>query len=152
MARKIDLSVPATKVSVTGVIDQGCEFEGKLSFQGTLRINGIFRGEIFTPDTLIIGEGARVQGRIEAGAVIISGEVSATVRARQRVEIHRPAIFRGEILTPSLKVDDGVIFEGSSRMMDSSSAPAKSFLSDVRPAVKTLNGPVDHTKSGRQSK
>jgi cytoskeletal protein CcmA (bactofilin family) len=118
MGRTADLSTPVTSFAVTGVIDQGCEFEGKLCFQGTVRISGTFRGEIYTPDTLIIGEGARVQGQIDAGTVIISGEVSGSVRARHRVEIHEPAIFRGDILTPSLKVDEGVIFEGSSKMVN----------------------------------
>jgi cytoskeletal protein CcmA (bactofilin family) len=104
------------------------EFEGKLCVQGTVRIGGTFRGEIYTPDTLIIGEGARVHGQIDAGTVIISGEVNGTVRARLRVEIHRPAVFRGDILTPSLSVDDGVIFEGSSKMVNASAAPARSYL------------------------
>src|SRR5436190_8255006 len=104
MASAKDLSVPVTNYTVTGVIDQGCEFEGKLCFQGTVRISGTFRGEIYTPDTLIIGEGARVQGQIDAGTVIISGEVSGTVKAKHRVEIHQPAIFRGDIVTPSLRV------------------------------------------------
>src|SRR6476619_4764110 len=121
MTKPVDLHVPVTDNHVTGVIDQGCEFEGKLCFQGTVRINGAFRGEIYTPDTLIIGEGARVQGQIDAGTVIISGEVSGSVRAKHRVEIHQPAIFKGDILTPSLKVDEGVIFEGSSKMVNSPS-------------------------------
>lgn len=125
----VDLSVPATLAEVSGVLDHGCEFEGKLCFQGTVRIGGSFRGEIFTPDTLVISEGARVNGQIEAGVVIISGEVNGTVRAKHRVEIHRPAIFRGDILTPSLSVDDGVIFEGSSKMAHTPSVPVKSFLS-----------------------
>lgn len=117
-----DLSVPVSHSPVTGVIDQGCEFEGKLCFHGTVRIGGTFRGEIYTPDTLIVGEGARVQGQIEAGIVIISGEVNGSVRAKHRVEIHRPAIFRGDILTPSLSVDDGVIFEGNSKMVHAPTA------------------------------
>jgi len=128
MSRKINLSVPVTHFAVTGVIDQGCEFEGKLCFHGTVRIGGTFRGEIYTPDTLIIGEGARVHGQIDAGTVIISGEVTGTVRAKHRVEIHQPAVFRGDILTPSLKVDDGVIFEGSSKMVHSMPAPARTFF------------------------
>ena len=128
MSRKVKLDVPVTNLAVTGVIDQGCEFEGKLCFQGTVRISGTFRGEIYTPDTLIIGEGARVQGQIEAGTVIISGEVSGSVRAKHRVEIHKPAIFRGDILTPSLQVDDGVIFEGSSKMVHSPATPVRSFF------------------------
>jgi cytoskeletal protein CcmA (bactofilin family) len=128
MPRSTDLSVPATHSAVTGVIDHGCEFEGKLCFQGTVRIGGAFRGEIFTPDTLIVAEGARVQGTIEAGTVIISGEVVGSVRAKHRVEIHKPAIFRGDILTPSLSVDEGVIFEGSSKMVHAPAVPAKSFI------------------------
>ena len=116
MARYRDLSVPLTNLDVTAIIDQGCEFEGKLCFQGTVRINGVFRGEIYTPDTLIVGESARIQGEIEAGVAIISGEVNGNVRAKHRVEVHKPAIFRGDILTPSLSVDEGVVFEGRSKM------------------------------------
>ncbi|MEK6580207.1 MAG: polymer-forming cytoskeletal protein [Bdellovibrionota bacterium] len=128
MANSIDLDNPVTLPAITGVIDHGCEFEGKLCFQGTVRIGGTFRGEIFTPDTLIIGEGARVQGEIEAGTVIISGEVSARVRAKYRVEIHKPAIFRGDILTPSLSVDEGVIFEGSSKMVHTVATNTRSLV------------------------
>ena len=123
-----NLSVPATLAEVSGVLDHGCEFEGKLCFQGTVRIGGAFKGEIFTPDTLVISEGARVHGQIEAGVVIIAGEVNGSVRAKHRVEIHRPAVFRGDILTPSLSVDEGVIFEGSSKMAHTPAVPAKSFL------------------------
>ena len=132
MSRSTDLSVPSTHSAVTGVIDHGCEFEGKLCFQGTVRIGGTFRGEIYTPDTLIIGEGARVHGTIEAGTVIISGEVNGSVKAKNRVEIHHPAIFRGDILTPSLSVDEGVIFEGSSKMAHAVTQPARSFLSSQK--------------------
>jgi cytoskeletal protein CcmA (bactofilin family) len=128
MARTVNLNVPLTNFSITGVIDQGCEFEGKLCFQGTVRISGIFRGEIYTPDTLIVGEGAKIQGQIDAGTVIIGGEVTGSVRARHRVEIHEPAIFRGDILTPSLKVAEGVIFEGSSKMVNMPTSPARSFF------------------------
>ncbi len=116
MAKSIDLSVAVTQYEVTGIIEQGCEFEGKLSFQGTVRINGTFKGEIYTPDTLVIGENAKVHAQIEAGVIVISGELNGNIRAKHRVEIHKPAIFRGDILSPSLRIDEGVIFEGSSRM------------------------------------
>jgi len=119
VSKLFPLEVPVTHAAVTAVIDQGCEFEGKLCFYGTVRIGGVFRGEIYTPDVLVISEGARVEAQIDAGAIIISGEVQGTLHARHRVEIHKPAIFRGEILTPSLSVDQGVIFEGSSRMSSS---------------------------------
>ena len=128
MSRTPNLNVPATQQLVTAVIDYGCEFEGKLCFHGTVRIGGTFRGEIFTPDTLIISEGARVDAQIDAGTIIISGEVNGSLRAKHRIEIHRPAVFRGDILTPSLSVDEGVIFEGSSKMTHSPVNPARSIL------------------------
>lgn len=129
MAKKNDLSAPVESHEVSGVLEKGCEFEGKLCFEGTLRIGGNFRGQIYTNDVLVVGEGAKVQAEIEAGTIIINGEVIGNIVAKHRVEIHRPAVFRGNIVTPSLMVDEGVIFEGSSKMVASKPAPVKSFLS-----------------------
>ena len=129
MIQKTDLKVTLTHDIITAVIDQGCEFEGKLCFHGTVRIGGKFKGEIYTPDTLIIAEGARVDGEIDAGTIIISGEVNGSLRAKYRVEIHRPAVFRGDILTPSLSVDEGVIFEGSSKMVHPPQISERSVVS-----------------------
>jgi len=114
--------VGQTLDEVSGVLEAGCEFEGKLTFRGTLRIGGVFKGDIFTPDTLVVGEGARVDANVDAGAVVINGEFSGSIRARYRVEIHQPAIFRGDIVTPSLHVGEGVIFEGRSRMSSAHAA------------------------------
>jgi len=85
VSKLFPLEVPVTHAAVTAVIDQGCEFEGKLCFYGTVRIGGVFRGEIYTPDVLVISEGARVEAQIDAGAIIISGEVQGTLHARHRV-------------------------------------------------------------------
>jgi len=127
--------------AVTEVTDKGCEFEGKLCFHGTVRISGIFSGEIYTPDTLVVGEGARVDAKIEAGTVVIGGEVSGTIHAKHRVEIHQPAIFRGDIFTPSLQVEEGVIFEGSSQMVNSPSIEGGALrIKEAPPVPAVLTG------------
>ena len=128
MAKKTELSIQVESHDVSGVIEKGCDFEGKLCFEGTLRIGGSFRGEIYTNDVLVIGEGAVVNAEIEAGTIIINGEVTGNIVAKHRVEIHRPAVFRGNIVTPSLMVDEGVIFEGSSKMVTPKASSVKSFL------------------------
>ena len=115
MAKKTNLSIPQAH-ELSGVLDVGAEFEGTLSFEGAFRIGGVFRGKIFTKDTLIIGEGARVNAEIEVGTLIVSGDVTGNVKASERVEIHPPAVFKGNIQTPSLMVADGVHFEGVSQM------------------------------------
>jgi cytoskeletal protein CcmA (bactofilin family) len=116
MATKTKISLPSGAHEVTGVLDRGSEFDGTLSFEGAFRIGGVFRGKIFTDDILIIGEGASVDAEIEVGTLILSGELKGSVRASERVEIHYPAVFRGNIQTPSLMVADGVVFEGVSQM------------------------------------
>lgn len=101
---------------VTALLDHGAAFEGRLTFEGTVRIGGNFRGEIFTNDTLVINPKAKVEAQIEADTVIISGVVSGNVFARRRVIMHPPAIFKGTVTTPSLRIDEGVVFEGASYM------------------------------------
>lgn len=101
---------------VTALLDQGASFEGRLSFEGTVRISGEFKGEIFTNDTLIIGPGAQVEAQVEADIVILSGHLSGNIFARRRVVMHPPARFKGTVTTPSLRIDEGVVFEGASYM------------------------------------
>jgi cytoskeletal protein CcmA (bactofilin family) len=101
---------------LNALLGRGSEFEGKLAFEGKVRIDGTFTGEISTNDTLHIGEGAKVSAEISCGTVVVEGEVNGNIKATSAVELHRPAKVRGDITTPSLMVEKGVIFEGRSKM------------------------------------
>jgi cytoskeletal protein CcmA (bactofilin family) len=118
---------------VNALLGRGSAFEGKLAFEGTVHINGSFIGEIHSKDTLIIGEGARVEGDIDVGTVIVTGEVTGHIRARQLVEMHAPARVKGTIITPSLIIERGVVFEGTSRM-ENLESPSAQTLPGPRPA------------------
>jgi cytoskeletal protein CcmA (bactofilin family) len=98
------------------LLGKGSEFEGKLTFEGQVRIDGKFSGQIFTKDTLVIGEGARVNAEINAGTVIVNGAVEGNIRATQLIELHNPGRVKGNMETPSLSIDRGVTFEGSCKM------------------------------------
>lgn len=102
--------------TVTALLDHGAAFEGKLTFEGTVRIGGKFEGEIYTKDTLVVNPGAEVNAQIEADTVIISGQVRGNIFARRRVIMHPPATFQGTVTTPSLRIEEGVVFEGASYM------------------------------------
>ncbi len=101
---------------ITALLDKGASFEGRLTFEGTVRIGGVFKGEVFTRDTLVIDPGANVEAQIEADSVIICGFVKGNIFARQSVIMHPPARFTGTVTTPSLRIDEGVVFEGASYM------------------------------------
>jgi len=101
---------------VTTLLGRGSEFEGKLSFEGTVRVDGKMSGEIFTDDVLIIGEGAEVKAEINVGSIVIEGVVHGNIHAKRSVEIHTPGRVRGNITTPSLFIEKGVMFDGTCQM------------------------------------
>ena len=101
---------------LNALLGRGSEFEGKLTFEGTVRIDGRFKGEVFSDDVLVIGEGAHVEAEIDIGEVIVQGTVVGNVKAKRSIEIHAPGRVKGDLHTPSLQIDKGVIFEGRSFM------------------------------------
>jgi cytoskeletal protein CcmA (bactofilin family) len=109
-------TVPAASGDLNALLGRGSEFEGKLTFEGTVRIDGKFTGTIVTNDVLVIGEGAKVNAEISCGTVIVHGEINGNVKAKTAVELHHPGRMRGNIETPSLMVEKGVIFEGQTKM------------------------------------
>jgi cytoskeletal protein CcmA (bactofilin family) len=114
------MTVPVRKESVVGEINtllgRGSEFEGKLTFEGTVRIDGTLKGEVFSDDVLVVGEGARLEAEVDIGEIIIQGTVVGNIRAKRSVEILAPGRVKGDITTPMLQIDKGVIFEGRSFM------------------------------------
>ena len=92
------------------------EFDGKLSFKGSVRIDGNFTGEIYTEGTLIVGESAVIKSDIHVSHIIISGEIRGNIIAENRIEIHTPGKVFGNIQAPTIIIEEGVIFEGNCRM------------------------------------
>lgn len=95
---------------------QGSRVEGKLSFEGSVRIDGQIEGEISAQDTVTIGEGAELTAQIVANTVVVQGRITGDISARKRVELKAPATVVGNITTPSLVIHDGVVFEGHCSM------------------------------------
>jgi cytoskeletal protein CcmA (bactofilin family) len=113
---------PGSAQPVTTLLGKGSEFEGKLSFEGTVRVDGKLTGEIFTDDVLIVGEGAEVNAEVTVGAIVIQGTVRGNITAKRSVEIHSPGRVKGNINTPSLFIERGVMFDGHCQMDSSPGA------------------------------
>jgi cytoskeletal protein CcmA (bactofilin family) len=102
---------------INALLGRGTHFEGKLFFEGRVRIDGSFRGEIRGEDVLVIGEGAMVVGEIHVGTCIVTGgEVQASIRARDGIELYAPSRVTGALHAPAIFIDRGVQFDGSCKM------------------------------------
>lgn len=102
--------------TVTGIVEKGCEFKGRLVFEGLLRFGGNFEGEIYTNDILIIDDTANIKADIEADVVVVTGRVLGNINAKSRIEIFKPAVVNGTLNAPVIFMEQGVIFEGTTQM------------------------------------
>jgi len=124
-------SASANSGGLTAFIDQGSEFEGKLSFRDTVRIDGRFRGEIASENTLIVGESGEIQASIRSNTIVISGNVEGDVSAGQKVILHKTARVNGNVETSCLVMEDGAILNGQVKMTSPDAKPSAGSLKDI---------------------
>jgi len=102
--------------NLTAFIDQGSEFEGKLSFKDTVRIDGNFSGEISSDNTLIVGESGQIQATIHSVCVVVSGLVEGDVHASEEIVLHKTAVVNGNLEAPAIMMEEGAQLNGNVRM------------------------------------
>jgi cytoskeletal protein CcmA (bactofilin family) len=103
---------------IKAFLGQGAEFIGKLIFNGSVRIDGNFQGEIFGQGSLVVGEGALVKADIAVKSVYISGDVQGNIEVKEKLNIHPTGKFLGDVHTPVFIMEEGAFFDGRSHMAD----------------------------------
>lgn len=98
------------------LLGRGARFEGKLTFEGTVRIDATFIGSITTNDVLVVGEGGRIDATIVCGTIIVHGEVNGNITAKTAVEVRQGGKLRGDIDTAALVIEKGALYQGACRM------------------------------------
>jgi cytoskeletal protein CcmA (bactofilin family) len=101
---------------VNAFLGRGTTFEGKMTFEGMFRLDGKFDGEIFSGDSLIIGETGEVNAQVNVNSLIVNGKLTGSIKASTRVEIYPPGRVLGDVSTPILVISEGAIFEGNCQM------------------------------------
>ncbi len=136
---------PASEVNAQ--LGSGTKIEGKLTFRGSVHIDGEIDGEIHAEDTVVVGQGAQINARIVAATVIAQGHVEGDIVASNRLELKAPASLMGNISTPSLIIHEGVTFQGKSEM-GTAAKPGAAESSDKRVAIF----PTEDRNSGNRRK
>ena len=97
---------------INAFLGAGTNYHGKLHFQGAVRIDGNFKGEVVSEGTLVIGQEAVVDGQVKVGQLVLSGKIKGEVEAKTKVVLHKTANLQGNIRTPVLVVEEGAVLEG----------------------------------------
>ncbi|MDX6446069.1 MAG: hypothetical protein QOH71_3143 [Blastocatellia bacterium] len=139
--------------SLSGFVGSGTVITGEASFKSMLRVDGRFSGRITSgTGTLIVGSGGQVDANIEVAVATIHGVVNGDIIASQRIELGRAAKLSGNIQTPSLVIEQGALFEGSSKMvqMKTASTPKVERKDNVIDASKLEAVKADTSKKAEE--
>jgi cytoskeletal protein CcmA (bactofilin family) len=120
---------------ITTILGAGASFEGKLTYEGAVRIDGRFAGEISTEGALLVGPGAEVRATIRAGSIIIEGRVHGDVVATKALDLRASGRLVGNLTTPSLAVERGAVLEGQCRMETDASGRVQARDAALEPRV-----------------
>ena len=103
---------------IKAFLGQGAEFIGKLIFDGSVRIDGKFQGEIYGQGSLVVGGGALVKAEIEVKSIYISGDVQGNIEVKEKINIHHTGKFWGDVHTPVFIMEEGAFFDGRAHMAE----------------------------------
>ncbi len=91
-------------------------FKGTLSFEGTVRIDGKFEGQVNTNDTLVIGETGDMKADVKVGTLVCKGQLNGSVVASKKIEMHSASKIKADIRTPALSIALGAVLDGHLNM------------------------------------
>ncbi len=119
---------------INSIVGERTSFRGELELNGLLRIDGDFSGTIRTDGKVLVGINGRAECTINAGTVVIGGVVKGDIHAGEKVLILSTGMMIGNINTPRLIAEEGVVLNGSCLVMreptERNSATAKTVVGD----------------------
>lgn len=107
---------PVARDEINAFLGAGTSFNGVLNFQGAVRIDGYYSGEIQSDGALIAGKDAKIDGKINVGEFSLAGSFVGEVYAKRRVVIHKGGVFKGSVHSPALVVEEGALLDGTITM------------------------------------
>jgi cytoskeletal protein CcmA (bactofilin family) len=139
---------------VNSIIGEGTRFNGEFDLNGLLRIDGDFCGTVRTKGKVLVGKNGRAECVIYAGTVVIGGIVRGNIFAVEKVVILSTGIVLGNISTPRLIVEEGVIFNGQCKIFKpESSQPAKPAQSEAADKTPQASRELEQVSTlGREQK
>lgn len=121
---------------VIAFVGKGVEFRGVITYNGTVRIDGHLDGEIHTEGVLLVGEEAVITAKVSAGTIVSKGKITGDIIAHEKIRLLSPAVLNGSVKTPTLSMEEGVLFNGNCEMA----------RADIHELPRPVNVPLSSVK------
>ncbi len=124
------------------VLSKGAVFEGTITSQDSIRIDGKVTGEIRSEATIEVGSSGEINGNLTAKNVITAGRVKGGIKAEEKVELKGTSKLDGDLVTVRLVIEDGAQFEGMCSMGSKKAAAAATAAPQPAAAKPESDEPV----------
>ncbi len=98
------------------VVGPSVKIQGDLNSEGNIRIEGQVQGKVKTSQSVLIGNGAKINADVLAGNAIVGGEVQGNLKISGNLILQTTAVVIGDIACAILRVEDGAKFTGKCTM------------------------------------
>jgi cytoskeletal protein CcmA (bactofilin family) len=128
---------------LNSIIGEGTRLSGEFDLEGLLRIDGDFTGTIRTNGQIIVGLNGRAKCNVYAESIVIGGMVRGNIFSTDKVVILSTGIVLGNISTPRLIIEEGVVFSGNCRVIGAKAVEKK-------PSVQVMEEPSEIQELGSE--
>ena len=118
------------------ILSGDVKIEGDVVSEGELHISGSIKGDVVARK-LILAEGGSITGTVEADVAVIAGNLAGRLTATS-VTLSGTAHVVADIVHVSLLIEQGAVFEGFSRRVDSIETAAEAPVTQPRLSAPTL--------------
>lgn len=115
LGKKDNGTINGSGQTLNTILGRGTVFEGTMKVDNSVRIDGIFKGELSCSGVLTISQSGEAYAHLEGTDIYINGIVRGTVRA-EKVQLDSQARFIGDVYTSALSVSEGAVFHGGCAM------------------------------------
>ena len=92
---------------ITGLLGAGAVWSGDLSFEGRVRVDGTFKGRIYSEGILEVGASGRVEGIVDVAQAVVAGAMDGRLRVREHLLVTDTGVVTGDLHVVHVKVEPG---------------------------------------------
>ena len=103
------------------VLEKGSILDGSINAPGDIRVDGLVKGALIAGGRLVLGQGGKIEGDVQCGSAVISGELKANITSKELLILKETAQLYGDIKTEKISIEPGAMFSGRCEMGHSQS-------------------------------
>jgi len=124
-------------------LGSGTKLEGTIHAESSVRIDGTLKGKLVCKNTVTVGINGEIEGEVQAKNAIIGGKINGKIKVTEKLVLEAKSKLIGELKANKLIIDEGAVFEGTSKMGEKEQPGIQLRTPDIKVQSATPDNKVD---------